>query len=37
MNRESLYEIVPKLKKEGLTQAKITKILGISQPRVSQI
>jgi transposase len=37
MDRETLYEIVPKLQKEGLKQVKIARILGITQARVSQI
>lgn len=37
MDRASLYEIVPQLRKEGWSQSKIAQFLSISQARVSQI
>jgi transposase len=37
MDRVTLYELVPKLSKEGWRQSKIAEFLSISQARVSQI
>ena len=37
MDRASLYEIVPQLRKEGWSQTKIAQFLSISQARVSQV
>ncbi|PKQ67997.1 hypothetical protein Rain11_1809 [Raineya orbicola] len=37
MDRAILYDMVFKLRKEGLKQVKIAELLSISQARVSQI